>query len=103
MPDLSFNDVLSRAIEDMVSNGFDSEERVADWMRKLRAAAQRSLVPEAELDQRLQDGLAKVSRKRVEGDATLPPPPGVEGFPYERLKPRLRTELDRRIMASANL
>lgn len=103
MPTDSFSTVLAAAIEDMIRSGFDSEERVADWMRKLREAAVRSLIPESSLDQRLKEGLANVYRKMVERDGILAHHPNVERFTYERLKPRLRSELDRRIMASADL
>lgn len=103
MPADDFNEVLSRAIEDMLANGFDSMERVDRWTRELRSAAERSLITPASLEQMLRDGLAQVYRKMVEKGDVVRYAPGVERFTLEKLKPALRSELDRRIMASADL
>lgn len=99
----SFNDVLSAAIADMIEHGFDSVERVQHWTRLLRAAAERSLISPESLEQQLRDGLATMYRRMVDHDGVLKHHPGVERFTYENLKPQLRGELDRRIMASASL
>lgn len=99
----SFQEVLSAAITDLIENGFDSAERVERWTRLLREAAERSLIRPESLEQQLRDGLAAVYRKMVDRDGILQFNPGVERFTLERIKPALRTELDRRIMASANL
>lgn len=103
MPDPTFNEVLTAAVEDLAANGFDSVERVNEWMRQLRAAAGRAFLPEAVLEQRLKDSLAAVYRRAVDQGGILKQNPGIARFTYEKLKPSLRVELDRRIMASANL
>lgn len=99
----TFQDVLAAAIVDIVENGFDSVERIERWTRELRMAAERSLISPASLEQQLRDGLAAVYRRMVDQGGALRYNPGVERFTLEKLKPALRNELDRRILASANL
>lgn len=105
MPDRlkSFNEVLTDAVADLVANGFDSMERVQRWTRELHLAAERSLISPASLEQQLRDGLAAVYRRMVDQGDVFKYNPGVERFTLDRVKPELRAELDRRILASANL
>lgn len=98
-----FYSVLSAAVDDLTENGFDSIDRVERWARLIRIAAERSLVAPESLEERLREGLASIYRKMVENNGLLKFNPGIERFTFERLKPALRPELDRRIMASANL
>lgn len=99
----SFREVLSAAIDDLVANGFDSMERVDRWTRDLRAAAERSLISAKSLEQQMADGLATIYRRMVERGGIFRYSPGAERFTLDRVKPALRAELDRRILASANL
>jgi hypothetical protein len=99
----TFQDVLAAAISDLVTHGYDSAERVEKWVRELRMAAERSLISAASLEQQLRDGLAAVYRRMVDQGGALRYNPGVERFTLEKLRPALRGELDRRILASANL
>jgi hypothetical protein len=99
----TFQDVLAAAIADIVEHGFDSMERVEKWVRDLRLEAERSLISAASLEQQLRDGLASVYRRMVDQGGALRYNPGVERFTLDKLRPALRGELDRRILASANL
>ena len=101
--DQSFQEVLAAAIDDLLANGFDSMERIERWTRELRAAAERSLVSPASLEQQLRDGLAAIYRRMVDQGGILKFNQGVERFTLDKVKPALRAELDRRTMASANL
>ena len=103
MPAGDFYSVLTAAINDLVESGFDSVERIEKWTRELRAAAERSMISPESLEQMLRDGLAAVYRRMVDQDGVLKFSPGIERFTLEKIKPTLRAELDRRIMASANL
>lgn len=99
----AFNEVLQAAIDDMAEHGFDSIERVERWSEALRLAALQSAISEDELAEMLRKGLADVYRRVVEHDGILKMHPGVSRFTLQQIKPKLRNELDRRIMASANL
>jgi hypothetical protein len=98
-----FERILAEAVEELMETGFDSMERVEAWTRKLREAARRMLISPEKLDELLRERLASIYRRMVERDGILRYNPGVERFTYQRIKPKLRAELDRRIMASANL
>jgi DNA-directed RNA polymerase specialized sigma24 family protein len=99
----SFYETLSAAISDMVEHGFDSVERVEGWMRLLREAARRSLKSETELEQVLRETLASVYRRLVDRGEIAKFHKGAARFTLERIRPSLRAELDRRIMASTSL
>jgi hypothetical protein len=99
----SFQQVLSAAIDDLLANGFDSVERVQRWMRELRMAADRSLVSPESIEDELRRGLAGTYRRMVDRGGLARFNPGVERFTLDRIRPALRSELDRRIMASADL
>lgn len=99
----SYYEVLTAAIRDLAENGFDSAERVAEWERKIREAAERTMGSSEKLSAQLQEELYSVYRKLVDGNEALIHHPGVARFTIDRLKPALRLELDRRILASANL
>lgn len=99
----SFYDVLSAAVNDMIENGFDTEERIAFWRERLRAAAEAMAGSTAQMEDMLRDNLRAVYQRLVEDGSVLKRHPHVSKFTLERIKPELRSELDRRIMASASL
>jgi len=95
--------VLSAAIDDIIMHGFDSAERIERWTRELRTAAERSMIKPESLEQMLRDGLAAEYRKMVEQGRLPRYHKGIDRYTLERIKPSLRSELDRRILASASL
>lgn len=99
----SFFRILTEAVVEMTIKGYDSAERVAYWVEKLRQAAARSLTPEHVLDAHLRATLGAVYRAKVERGGILTQHPGVSRFTLAQFAPRLRAELDRRIVAAANL
>ena len=103
MADDDFYAVLTAAIDDLVTYGFDSIERVERWSEALRAAAERSMISPVTMEQMLRELMAAIYRRMVEQGGIVKYNPGIDRFTLERVKPSLRAELDRRIMASANL
>ncbi len=99
----SFYEVVTAAVADLATHGYDSQARVDDWSRRLREAATRDLVPEGDLHRLLRAQLGQAYERLVERGGALRQHPGLPRFTLERVKPRLRAELDRRIAASANL
>lgn len=96
-------DVITAAIKDFAEHGFDREERLRYWLAQIRQAAVGSLVPEHLLQEALQRSLGVTYRKMVEQQGLLKYHKGVSRFTLAKVQPQLRAELDRRIMASANL
>lgn len=99
----SFYRVLTAAIEDLTEHGFDSQARLDGWLERLRRAAIASLIPEHVLERNLKDVLERVYRRTVDGPKLIRIHPGISRYTIDRIRPKLRAELDRRIMASANL
>ena len=94
-------EVLTEAINHYVDRGWDSQESLLDWSRKLRVAASR----EAPDDQVAKKHLTSIySRLVIDGGALRDQPAdGPKKITLDKIKPDLRKELDRRIFASANL
>lgn len=94
----SFFETVTAAINDFMVHGYDSQKRLDDWVKQIKAAAIRSLVPESTLDRELRRTLTTAYKRTI-----IKMQPTVGRFTVERLKPKARRELDRRIMVSANL
>ncbi|MEJ0017525.1 MAG: hypothetical protein WDN25_13360 [Acetobacteraceae bacterium] len=86
-----------------MEHGFDSMARVEQWIDAIRRSAIASMTPPDVLARELNATMQTIYRRMVERDGILRMHPGVSRFTLERVKPKLRAELDRRIMASANL
>lgn len=99
----NFYSVVTEAVSDLVDHGFDKIDRVAHWEKKLRAAAESALPSTQRMEQELRKALSTIYEKLIEKGEIARHHPGIERFTLERIKPQLRAELDRRIMASANL
>ena len=99
----NFFTVVERAVADISEHGFDTEGRVEFWMGELRKAAAAHLMPEHEMAARLRDALGAIYGRLVEKGQYARYHPGIAQFTVDRLRPHLRAELDRRILASANL
>jgi len=101
MPE-TFQEVLTAAVNDIAASGYDSPERVQRWVERIERAAADALVPEAVAQRRLRDALQATYDRFVERGGAVR-----EGladrFTLQQVKPRLRLELDRRILASADL
>lgn len=98
----SFRETLASAIKDISQHGYDGEARLAVWLKRLKDAAEESLTSEAEMDRALRRSLGSIYRKLVDRGG-LEREAGVPLFTIKKVKPKLKAELDRRIMASAQL
>lgn len=99
----TFDQVLKEAIDDMSRNGFDTAERLAYWQERLRRAAEASMTPQDKMEQMLREALRAVYRRMVERGGVVRLHPGVGRFQVDRLTPQMRKELDKHILASADL
>jgi hypothetical protein len=100
----TYYDVLTEAVNDIVEHGYDSPERIAYWTQRLKDAAERFTKPVDEMQRLLRDSLEAVYHKLVDkGELIDKYSFGADRFTLERVKMQLRAELDRRILASANL
>lgn len=99
----TFQEVLTAAVRDLTENGYDNPARLDDWLRKLRFAAVADLPSSEEIQNRMQLAMQAVFNRTFSKSSVLKYHPGVPRFTIERLKPFARAELDRRIIASAQL
>lgn len=100
---MSFYETITAAIKDMAEHGYDSQERLNGWLEAIAEAAARDMTPPHVMERMLRESLTGIYRKMVDGGEILKKNPGVSQFTLEKVKPHLRAELDRRIMAAANL
>jgi hypothetical protein len=99
----SFSEILTLAVADALDHGYDSAERVEYWVERLRVAALESMTPQRELERATREYLETVFRRQVDHLGILRYHPNVARFTLQRVRPELRAELDRRILASAAL
>jgi hypothetical protein len=103
MASQSFYTVVSEAIRHFEQNGFTSAEDLSIWTERIRKAAVDSLTPESVLNDTLTRTLGGIYKRLVDDGQLLKANPGIPKYTIERLKPKLRTELDRRMMVSRSL
>lgn len=99
----TFYEVLTAAVNDMAEHGFDSVERLAGWIARIRAAAEATLTPVHVLEAALQSTFGQAYKTYVDNGKVLERHPGVPKFTLDRVKPKLRAALDRATFASADL
>jgi len=102
-PRSSFTQTITDAVADMTAHGFDSEQRVLDWVERIRAAALADLTPMPVVEKELARVMEATYTRQVERGGILSKHPGVPQYTIDRVKPKLRAELDRRIMTSTSL
>src|SRR6185312_4824144 len=99
----AFRRTIMDAVADIEAHGYDSQQRIEFWIAEIRKAAIASMVPAHMLEAALNETLRSIYRRLIEKGQIVRLHPGIARFTIERIKPQLRAELDRRIMASANL
>ena len=100
---MDFYKVITAAVADMTEHGFDDLNRVQMWLVRIRRAAIDSLIPERVLQEQLAKTFRTTYKRLVENGGLTRFHPGIPQYTIDRVKPKLRAELDRRIMASADL
>lgn len=99
----SFYETITEAINDIVEHGFDSQKRIENWLALINKSAKDSLVPERVLEQSVNAALQNLYSRMVVKRGILKQHQGLSSFTLDMLKPKLRNELDRAIMANSTL
>jgi len=98
---VTFYEVLTQAVNYYITYGFENEARLKYWLDELKNAAVKSLITPEKLQKELERSLkGAFDRLVTKGELVNK---DVSRFTVAKLTPKLRAELDRRIMASANL
>jgi hypothetical protein len=98
-----FYRVLTDAINDLTEYGFDSQKRLDEWVKKLAVTARQAMVPESVVLNMLRDQLGSIYRRLVDRGGLKLRHKGISEYTLAAIKPKLHMELERRILASANL
>lgn len=99
----NYRDTVNAAIDDLAEHGFDSEARLSMWEERIRRAAEEAFGPSARMEELLRDILRSTYDRIIKNGKVAKFHPGIARYTLERVRPALRAELDRRIMASAQL
>lgn len=99
----SFYQVLTEAVKYFAENGFRSEKMLDLWVKRLKQAAYDSLIPEKTLVKELERSMGQAYRRLLTDGKLLERNPGISKFTIEKLKPKMRAELDRRITTATDL
>lgn len=100
---MTISEVIAEAVRDFADKGFASETQLNDWLGRLRAAIGSNLKSTPAMEEAMRDALGAIFKRLVDKGQILRAHPSVSRFTLSRMAPRLRPELDRRILASANL
>lgn len=103
MPVETFSSILAQAVKHFAEQGFTSKADLELWIKRIRAAASASLVPERVLEERLKASFQVIFKRLVDRGGLLRWHKGVERYTLEKVKPYLRDELARQVFAAADL
>ena len=99
----SFSILLARAIAVYAVKGFSDERELNQTLRELKEAANKWLPSETDLEVQMGHVLGTIFKRAVTNHGIIKQFPQISKFTIDRIAPVLRTELDRRILASASL
>ena len=99
----SFQRLLTEALRDLAATGYVSRGQIEEWLSRLRAAAERELGAEARIDAAMRAVMESAFRRLIDQGKIAEYVPGVSRYTVAMIKPQLRAELDRRILAAADL
>ena len=100
---LSFGQTVSAAIRDVSRWGYDSPERIAHWAELIRASANDKLGSSDAAARKLTLTLNSTFDRLLSPTGLGRRHRGLTRFQIERLRPVLRTELDRRVLAGRSI
>ena len=98
---MTFFEVINSAIADFLKHGFDDVKRLDHWLLQIKMSAQAHLMSEREMQHRMEKALKGAFNRLVTKNGLVSK--DVNKYDITKLSGKLRAELDRRIIASANL
>lgn len=98
-----FYRLITEAVEDILEHGYDSRERLERWLERLESAARAALGSARDLQALLKSELTREFERVTRNDRLLRRHSGISEYTIAKVRPALRAELDRRILASADL
>ncbi|MDE1990791.1 MAG: hypothetical protein KGI82_10020, partial [Betaproteobacteria bacterium] len=102
-PSQTFYDLVRQAVAQASEHGPPSEAQLDALLVQIRLAAQRSLLSDAEVNAQLKRHFAGLYNRLIVRGKIFERMRGVERFTAAQVAPAIRAELDRAILASADL
>ena len=99
----TFFQVLTEAIDYFAAKGYTSQADLNRWIRLLKEALDRQLGSPKHSEAEVRRVLKAVYNRQIIRGGALKQNPTVTKFSVDMLKPTMRRELERRMLASANL
>ncbi len=99
----TFFSAVTKAIQHFERFGFTSETELQEWVSRLRRTALLQLQSPEKTERDIAQALHARYTEKVTKGGLLRQMPAVPRYTLEKVKPKLRRELDRRIAVSANL
>ena len=99
----TYRQVLADAIAEISQTGYVSDERIRFWLDAIRRAAEAELGSERNIDADTRARMDAIFGRLVDRGRVAEFVPGVTRFNLSMVRPQLRAELDRRIVAAAGL
>jgi len=87
----------------MTAYGFDDIARLHEWLRRLRYAAMLSAPKDLDIDTQIAAAMHAAFERALKPAKLQKMQLGLQPYRVNQIKPQLRAELDRRILASSNL
>jgi len=98
---MTFYEVINSAIADFLKHGFDDVNRLDKWLLQIKLSAHNHLMSEREMQAKMEKSLHSAFNRLVTKNGLVSK--DVSKYDITKLSGKLRAELDRRIIASANL
>lgn len=102
-PPEGFGATLREGIEHFSTHGFISQGELDNWLEWLRRAAEGSMQSEAQVREQLGKHFNSIYDRLIDRGHIVERVPGASRYTLAMVRPELRAELDRRILASADL
>lgn len=99
----TFYEIVTQAVRHFERYGFTSQAQLDEWVGRLRRGALLAMQPPEKTEREIAAALRARYTERVTRGGILRQMPAVKSYTLDKVKPKLRRELDRRIMVSANL
>jgi hypothetical protein len=100
---MTFFEIITLAIADIEKYGYDSQERISYWVKLISESIRDKLIPLPLLNEQLRKALTAKYNQNSRKEQLLKRHFGVKSYVLDMIQPKLHAELQRRIVASANL
>ena len=100
---MTFYELITAAIADIERHGYDTQNRLDEWLDKIAESAGESMTPAVILEEELRRAFTSTYDRMIGSSRILKNHSGLSAYRLNMVKPKLHAELQRRIMSAANL